>query len=280
MFWSGNKLASKLDELAWYGADSPAKSEGRKATIDCAAIELTVGPEIYVTPKTEEAGNGEHTPKKLLYKDSRFVIPRGQFGFILTNEYVYVPTNAIAFISFKAKYKFQGLINVSGFHVDPGWKGRLIFSVYNAGPKDVSLQKHDNFALIWYSDLDRESSDEYHKGSLISQEGITSSLVNGISGEVFSPFKLKSDFENLKKDSEKRIADVETDHLRFKSKIEADQVKFKFTLYTSIVIFVLSILFMIFRQPLIEAVVSDSGQSQLQLENADYRPIGSDVEEK
>ena len=58
----------------------------------------------------------------------------GQFAFLLTDEIVEVPDSAMALISIKAKIKWRGLINVSGFHVDPGFKGRLIFSVYNAGP--------------------------------------------------------------------------------------------------------------------------------------------------
>ena len=57
------------------------------------------------------------------------VIPPGQFGLILTNEVVTIPNDLIGFISIKAKIKFRGLINVSGFHVDPGFHGHGIFTL-------------------------------------------------------------------------------------------------------------------------------------------------------
>lgn len=63
----------------------------------------------------------------LTEKKSQFTIPKGQFALLITEEIVKVPNNALAFISFKAKYKYKGLINVSGFHVDPGWYGKLTF---------------------------------------------------------------------------------------------------------------------------------------------------------
>nr|WP_211227233.1 hypothetical protein [Saccharospirillum impatiens] len=144
------------------------------------------------------------------------MIPRGQFGFILTNEFVKVPGDPIAFISFKASYKFRGLINVSGFHVDPGWEGRLIFSVYNAGPSDITLKLHDNFALIWYSDLDRYSSDEFQKKSKQKQESISSGLINNISGGVVSPPRLKADIDALEKKLDDKVREIETSHIKFR----------------------------------------------------------------
>ena len=71
--------------------------------------------------------------RKVVVDSGNITIPPGQFALLLTEETVKVPDQAIAFISMKAKWKFRGLVNVSGFHVDPGFEGRLKFSVYNAG---------------------------------------------------------------------------------------------------------------------------------------------------
>ena len=57
-----------------------------------------------------------------------------------TREEVRIPSNVLAFISIKASVKFDGLVNISGFHVDPGFHGRLKFSVYNAGSQPIFLQ--------------------------------------------------------------------------------------------------------------------------------------------
>lgn len=193
MFWSGDKLKENLPKLI-------KNSSGiiSDVKVDCAAISLTVGSEIYVTP------NGEKDPnvKQILDdKKPQFIIPKGQFALLLTSEIVKVPDNALAFISFKAKYKFKGLINVSGFHVDPGWKGRLTFSVYNAGPTDIVMEKGRPFALIWYADLDRTSTAPYTKPHDAKEVvHLDSDKISDMTGEVFSPFKLKKEIDDLKKE--------------------------------------------------------------------------------
>lgn len=113
-------------------------------------------------------------------------IPPGQFALLLTEEKVAVPTNAIAFISMKAKFKLRGLINVSGFHVDPGFNGRLKFAVYNAGAMAVDLDPGQRLFLIWYSDLDQTTGAVYD-GSHQGQDGITADDVMSIRGIVVSP---------------------------------------------------------------------------------------------
>ena len=90
-----------------------------------AAYEMRVGPEAFVTSGTSETTE--------LAEGSKIVIPPGQFGLLVTQETVRIPANVIAFISIRAGIKFRGLINVSGFHVDPGYRGQLRFAVYNAG---------------------------------------------------------------------------------------------------------------------------------------------------
>ncbi|MEE4666423.1 hypothetical protein V2J91_12430 [Pseudomonas alliivorans] len=192
MFWSGNKLKDKLPLLI-------ETSDGTldKVKVDHAAISLTIGSEVYITPNNER----DPSTKQILDdKRPQFIIPKGQFALLLTAEIVKVPDKVLAFISFKAKYKFKGLINVSGFHVDPGWEGKLTFSVYNAGPTDIVLEKGRPFALIWYADLDDTATEEYarKKGNIITK--LDSDKVSDMTGEVFSPFKLRKEIDELKKD--------------------------------------------------------------------------------
>jgi dUTPase len=77
-----------------------------------------------------------------------FTIPPGQFAFLLTEEVVSVPADALAFISVRARTKFRGLVNVSGFHVDPGYRGQLTFSVFNAGPAPIHLKRSANLSHL------------------------------------------------------------------------------------------------------------------------------------
>jgi len=175
-FWSGEKLKEEVKNciISPYDAD-----EG----IDCAAYTLHVGPEIFVTPDHYETNPNQNT-KRSLEDNEPFNIPSGMFAFLLTEEEVQVSDNCIAFISMKAKTKFKGLVNVSGFHVDPGYKGRLIFSVYNAGPMPIMLKRGMPLFLMWFADLDRSSKKIKNVKSTL---GLELDIVNPIHGPIFSP---------------------------------------------------------------------------------------------
>ncbi|MBL4774593.1 MAG: hypothetical protein JKY87_00845 [Mariprofundus sp.] len=191
-FWSGEKLKERL-----YETDVGNKSfiePFYENCIDCAAYTLSLGGEVFITEGIGQSDIVRPTTKTLTDKE-HIIIPQGQFAFLMTDETVKVPHDAIAFISMKARQKFKGLINVSGFHVDPGWNGKLIFSVYNAGPMPVNLKQGDQLFLIWYSDLDRTS--EKVKKSDQMQTHIDSKLLDGMNGQVFSPMSLNKKIERL-----------------------------------------------------------------------------------
>jgi dCTP deaminase len=90
----------------------------------------------------------------------------------------------------RAGLKFKGLINVSGFHVDPGWEGRLVFGVYNAGPKTLMLERGQELFLIVFGSLDRPSNITY-PGSNHNRLGIKLEWAEGMAGQVFSPMALQ-----------------------------------------------------------------------------------------
>lgn len=119
--------------------------------IDCAAYSLRMGDEAYVSPE----GLKDRRPSLLQLEHEQSVeIPAGQFAFLLTRETVTVPNDLIAFINMKNGLKSSGLVNVSGFHVDPGYKGRLVFAVFNAGPKKITVRHNDDAFLIWFARLE------------------------------------------------------------------------------------------------------------------------------
>jgi dCTP deaminase len=102
------------------------------------------------------------------------MIEPGEFGLLYTAEKVHVPDRVIAFISIKASIKLKGLVNISGFHVDPGYHGRLKFSVYNAGTEVVPLEIGKPAFLIWFADLDQSTEDPYAEPHQhVNQTGVT-----------------------------------------------------------------------------------------------------------
>ena len=94
-FWRGETL---LDRLPAFGLIDPFRED----SIDCAAYTLHIGSEIYITPDGTITNPDTHT-KEQLGKEEAFTIPPGQFAFLLTEETVIVPNDAIAFISIKAR---------------------------------------------------------------------------------------------------------------------------------------------------------------------------------
>ena len=196
MFWSGETLSERLATLI-----EPFAPE----CVDCAAYTLSVGPEVYVSPNSQTADPTTVTVRKLDQGEA-FTIPPGQFAFLVTEETVAVPGNALAFISIRAKTKFRGLVNVSGFHVDPGYRGQLTFAVFNAGPVPIHLKRGQPIFLIWYASLDRETA--FKKDGPVHM-GIDTELISGVAGELQSFTSLSTKIMEVDKALDDRIHAVE-----------------------------------------------------------------------
>jgi dCTP deaminase len=103
----------------------------------------------------------------------------------MTDEIVTIPTNVLGFISIRARIKWKGLVNVSGFHVDPGFRGRLTFSVFNAGPGSIHLRQGDPAFLIWFGDLDVDAgADAKHMSAPVTRMDVN--ILNQVTGELNS----------------------------------------------------------------------------------------------
>ncbi|MCG8003226.1 MAG: hypothetical protein JAY88_07205 [Candidatus Thiodiazotropha lotti] len=182
-YWSTETL---ITEIPSQGLITPFN----KGQIQRCAYELKMGPEAFIT-----ATDGKL--KTLLKEGECIIIPPGQFALLLTEEVVKVPLNAIAFISMRFGVKQKGLINVSGFHVDPGFAGRLKFSVYNAGSREITITRGDRIFMIWYSSLDHATKDGYPECD-DGQNTISSNDQNLMHGDVASPSQLKKEIDGLK----------------------------------------------------------------------------------
>ncbi len=119
-FLTDSEINQESGKLFKDGSFTPGRAEG-------ASYDLSLGEEVYVT--------GKEYPNRLSEKDPFVTIPRGQFALLMTKEYLKLPKDYFALISIKFGIKAQGLINVSGFHVDPGFEGRILFSVFSPNPK-------------------------------------------------------------------------------------------------------------------------------------------------
>nr|WP_207209481.1 hypothetical protein [Frigidibacter mobilis] len=153
-----------------------------------------MGDEAYVSPE----GQKDRSPTlRQLNHEEAVEIPAGQFAFLLTREFVTVPHDLIAFINMKNGLKSSGLVNVSGFHVDPGYKGRLVFAVFNAGPKKITVRQNDDAFLIWFARL--EGATEKHARKKAGFNKIESELIARVPEESASLNSLTARIERMEK---------------------------------------------------------------------------------
>ena len=108
MFWSGETIKKRLSEIISIEGGSTPHLESQ---IDGSSFTLRIGPEVFVTSKDPK--DGPNNTKLILEKNGPFIIPAGQFALMLTEEIITIPPDVMGFISFKAKFKFKGLVNVS-----------------------------------------------------------------------------------------------------------------------------------------------------------------------
>lgn len=110
--------------------------------LDSIMYDLRLGKENYITP----------VGQKLLEKDSEFItIEPGQTAILTTYEHIKLPSDIFSMITIKFTHKSKGLINISGFHVDPGFFGYLVFSVFNAGKRSITFHFKDQvFSILFY----------------------------------------------------------------------------------------------------------------------------------
>lgn len=202
-FWSGETLKDRLATLVV--PFDPAQVDG-------SAYTLTMGHELYVSP-SDAVQDPLNVTIRQLGDGEGFTIPPGQFAFLLTEEKIEVPNTALAFISIKAKIKWRGLVNVSGFHVDPGFRGRLIFSVYNAGPVTVHLRQGQPMFLIWFASLDKPTALARKQPV---QESFPPDLICGISGELQSLTGMNKKIKDLDKSLTDRVHSIEREQTYYR----------------------------------------------------------------
>jgi len=158
--------------------------------LQMANYDLRLGEDVYVT--TEKA------PMKLniMGKDGVVSIEPGEFGILMTFEYIFVPPDLMGFISIRLTHKQKGLVNISGFHVDPGFYGRLMFTVFNAGPNDVPLRYREPVFMIMFNKLTGDGS-IVKKRRWSGMENIPVETLSGLRGTSISVRNLDERIKRL-----------------------------------------------------------------------------------
>ena len=200
--WSRQTIERRAkDELLI--ADEGGESLFDERRLDPGSYRLAIGREVYISPAKAK----EKASVTLLGEREGFFIPPGQFALLLTEEVVKVPPDSFALIALRTRTKFKGLVNVSGFHADPGYNGRLIFAVFNAGPGDVHLRQGDELFTISFLSLDATTDRPRKDADRLLH--IPSEIITPIAGEVQSFAGLKESIDEVQDDLGDRLHAIE-----------------------------------------------------------------------
>ncbi|PZR77221.1 MAG: hypothetical protein DLM73_00190 [Chthoniobacterales bacterium] len=181
-FWSSETLKTRLPSEAIV---QPYNEEAIKA----CCYELSVGEEAFVS--------GEDAQKIHLKNGGTVAIPPGQVVLVLTQETLKMPLDAIGLLSIKFGLKARGLINVSGFHVDPGFEGKLVFSMYNAGVQTIHLGVGSRIFMLWLCSIDDATADKYH-GTHNQQKHLPDDAITNLAARMPSPFTVEEEIKSLR----------------------------------------------------------------------------------
>ncbi len=129
-------------------------SSFNEKSLNPASYDLTVGPKAL-------KGKKDGSPVVNLEQDRIIQIGTAEFVEVLTNERLELPNDICARFGLRSYYTRKGLLMFGGPQVDPGFKGQLIVSLFNSGPRIIVLKYGDDFCTIEFSRLDEPSEKGY-----------------------------------------------------------------------------------------------------------------------
>lgn len=174
---------------------------GRTSPVQPASIDLHVG-EILVP--TERHGNGRNQDGVQLGSD-RYTVPSGGSVVLLTREVI----NFSAYFAGLMFPKSSGLaergVLLTNFgHVDPGYRGRLRYSLVNMGSADLEIRQGDAIACLCIFALRVPASPDFSElrapGKPIDDEGRTREFVRYLSPELLSLGRITNEAKRVARD--------------------------------------------------------------------------------
>src|SRR5882762_5797692 len=180
---------SRIEELA--SGDMPLFDQDTydAKCLQQSSYDLRLGKQAYLV--------GDDAPVFLSEDKPYLTIPPGQFAILTCLEKLNLPEHLMGFITLRFNWKMQGLVNISGFHVDPTFKGILIFAVNNAGPSDIRLRFRERTFTIFFADVDGEIGSA-RREQTEPLEGIPLHHVQNLGGSSVTLTRLQKEIADLR----------------------------------------------------------------------------------
>jgi dCTP deaminase len=201
MFLARKAIETLLDEGKLMERGSYCKKYLQQSSYD-----LRLGSDVYV--------GGKSAPKKLTEAYPYLNIKPGQFAILTCHEKINLQKGDIehgershmAFIAVRTTFKMQGLVNISGFHVDPTHQGTLLFAVQNVGPIDILLKYLEPTFTIFFAPVEGDIGDPRGKEKDVRDvrfkpklEGIPLQAVQNLGGGSVTMSELRKEISDLRR---------------------------------------------------------------------------------
>ncbi len=174
-----------------------------KRYVQQSSYDLRLGSDIYV--------GGESAPNKITKEFPYLTLKPGQFAILTCYENINLQKGDLqkgepsymAFIALRSTFKMQGLVNISGFHVDPTHQGTLLFAVQNVGPIDILLKYLEPTFTIFFApvqgDIGETRGDEKGVRFKPKLEGIPLHAVQNLGGGSVTISELRKEITDLRR---------------------------------------------------------------------------------
>lgn len=151
----------------WYGPQSP---------VQASSIDLHVGAILVPGAKEGELGS---TSKPR----NEFALGLGHTVVIVTKEELNLPGNLAAFGFPPSRLSSRGLLMTNPGHVDPGFKGKLRFTVMNIATESITLREDDSIVTLLFFPLSDNATADYSTRNNLAEpvKGPTQEKVNCLS---------------------------------------------------------------------------------------------------
>lgn len=121
-----------------------------------ASYDLRVGEKLLASHSDREINLAEQGSAR---------IRAGEFALLNTFERLELSPSMAASIGIRSYYTRKGLILLAGSQVDPGYEGYLTLGVYNASPRDFTLEYREPFSTIEFHGLNQPVAEPYESSS-------------------------------------------------------------------------------------------------------------------
>ena len=93
--------------------------------------------------------------------DGTYALDTGRFVGVLTEESLSMPLDVSARFGLRSEFTRRGLVAFGGIQVDPGFKGRLAISLFNAGPEPIEMHSGRRMFTVEFQRLDAPAAAPY-----------------------------------------------------------------------------------------------------------------------